>query len=164
MIVLPPREMYARSALKTGDDAEQFAIAQAEARVMVHPDDAEAVADLSRRLTNTNFRDWAVEVAMRGEQRTVGKPQHWRALLATSVAYTDRLDVEPALEYANKTLADCDGTATGCPSWERTRVQLYQQYLDAGFKSGINPWRDPVGFRKAGDAAMHQIRINGPKK
>jgi hypothetical protein len=163
MIVLPPREMYAQSALK-GSAEEQWKLAQAEARVMAHRTDTTVIADYSRRLTNAGFRDWSVENAVRGEQRTQGSPQHWRALLAASVAYTDRMDVEPALDYANKTLGQCDGKSPECPTWERTRVELYQRYLDAGYKSGINPWRDPIGFRKAGDAAMRTIRINGPKK
>jgi hypothetical protein len=42
-------------------------------------------------------------------------------------------------------------------------MRLYQQHLDAGVKSGIDPHVDPAGFRRAGEAALRQIRI-GPSQ
>jgi len=40
-------------------------------------------------------------------------------------------------------------------------MRLYQQHLDAGVKSGIDPKVDPQGFRRAGEAGLRHIRI-GP--
>jgi hypothetical protein len=40
-------------------------------------------------------------------------------------------------------------------------MKLYQQHLDAGVKSGIDPHHDPRGFRKAGEAALRQIHLGG---
>ena len=92
-------------------------------------------------------------------------PTRWRALLAASVAYVDCLDVVPGLDYANRALAACEaarerGDANACPSWEEIRVRLYQQDLDAGVKSGIDPRHDPVGFRQAGESALRPIHLN----
>jgi hypothetical protein len=39
-------------------------------------------------------------------------------------------------------------------------MRLYQQHLDAGVKSGIDPRRDPKGFRAAGEAGLRSIRLN----
>lgn len=159
-IVLPAREMYASPAQKT----DAFATGLAEARAMLHPADGAAVDDLSRRLGAAGFKDWAIEAGVRGSARTQGAPDRWRALLATSVAYVDHLDVIPALDYANQALAACDRATTTCPSWEQIRIQLYQQHLDAGVKSGIDPHKGPAAiqaFRHAGESGLRQIHLGG---
>ncbi len=162
-VLLPAREMYASAVIK-GDDATQFALALAEARTMATPGDGQAVEDLERRLGEANQRDWAIETSVHASDRAKQSPTRWRALLAASVAYVDRLDVVPALDYANRALSACHsaqdaGDAAACPSWEEVRMTLYQKHLDAGVKSGIDPRRDPNGFRKAGESALLQIHI-----
>src|SRR5258706_4349092 len=109
---------------------------------MAHPDDGATIDDLARRLGAAGFKDWAIETALHGSERAKQSPTRWRALLATSVAFVDRLDVVPALDYANRALAACEDQPA-CPSWEKTRMQLYQQHLDAGVKSGIDPHPGP---------------------
>jgi hypothetical protein len=131
---------------------------------MAHPDDGAAVDDLSRRLDAAGFKDWAIETAIAGSERTRQSPTRWRALLAASVAFVDRLDVVPALDYANRALAACEEQQTACPSWEQIRMKLYQQNLDAGVKSGIDPHRGPEAakaFRRAGEGALRQIHLGG---
>ena len=159
LVALPPREMFARDAAK-GSDADQFALALAEARAVVHPDDTVGATDLERRLVAANFRDWAITETVRAVAANQGKPDLWRALLSVSIAYVDRVDVKPALDYANRALNACHASAQSCPSWEEVRMDLYQRSLDAGVKSGIDPWRDPLGFRKAGERALHPIHVN----
>jgi hypothetical protein len=95
-----------------------------------------------------------------GALRARGAPSEWRALLAASIAYVDRLDVTAALDYANRALVTCQAMQGGCPSWEEVRMKLYHQHLDAGVKSGIDPRRDPKGFRAAGEGAVRTIRLN----
>lgn len=162
-LFLPPREILASSSYK-GDEAKRFAIALAEARTIARPDDGRYVEDLSRRLGEAGYKDWAVESALDGSERAKESPSRWRALLATSVAYVDRIDAEPALDYANRALAACQsarekGGQAACPSWEEIRMGLYHQALDAGVKSGINPRQDPKGFRAAGESGIRQIRL-----
>jgi len=162
-VVIPARTMYAAHAQK-GDETQQFGLALAEARTIAHPDDGAAVSDLARRLGEAAFKDWAIEAALHGSERAKSSPSAWRALLATSVAYVDKLDVIPALDYANRALEACKSSATACPSWEELRMTLYQQHLDAGVKSGIDPRRDPKGFRAAGEAGLRSIRLNNQEK
>lgn len=163
-LALPAREMFAGPAHKASE-AEQFALALSEARTLAHPDDGAAVDDLSRRLGAAGFKDWAIEAAVRGSERAKQSPSHWRALLAASVAFVDRLDVVPALDYANRALSACEQHQPACPSWEQIRMTLYQQDLDAGVRSGIDPHRGPEAaraFRRAGESALRQIRLGGP--
>lgn len=162
-VLLPPREMYASAAIK-GDDAQQFALALAEARTIARPGDGRAVEDYARKLGAAGMKDWAIEAAVHASARAKDSPTRWRALLAASVAYVDELDVVPALDYANRALAACDaaqsrGDVAACPPADEIRARLYQQHLDAGVKSGIDPHRDPVGFRRAGEAALRSIHI-----
>ncbi|MBA3457985.1 MAG: hypothetical protein H0T42_33185 [Deltaproteobacteria bacterium] len=159
MIVLPARRMYASAAHK-GDEAARFGLALSEARTMAQPNDGMHAADLGRRLGDAEFKDWAIEVAADGAVRARGTPSEWRALLAASIAYVDRLDVVAALDHANRALASCQAMQGGCPSWEEVRMQLYQQHLDAGVSSGIDPRHDPKGFRTAGEGAVRTIRLN----
>jgi hypothetical protein len=160
-LFLPPREMYAENAIK----GDEFGIALAEARTMASPGDGKAAEDFTRKLGEAGLKDWAIEASVRLADRAKDSPTRWRALIAASVAYVDKLEVVPALDYANRALAACADaqktTGNACPTWEQIRMQLYQQHLDAGVKSGIDPKVDPKGFRAAGESALRHIRI-GP--
>lgn len=162
-IILPARVMHASAAMK-GADAEHFALALAEARMVARPDDPVALADFSRRLSRAGFIDWAIENAVEGLPRTEKSPEAWRSLLAVSVAHVDRLDVRPALDYANKALAACSAAGASCASWELIRMKLYQEHLDAGIASGIDPRQDPKGFQRAGQSNLRMIRLGDPAK
>ena len=165
-LILPAREMSAQPVI-TADDAQQFALALAEAKTIARPGDGNAAEDLGRRLSEANQKDWAIEAMVRASDHAKDSPTRWRALLAASVAFVDKLEVKDGLEYANRALAACSasrdkGDASACPSAEEIRMQLYQQALDAGVKSGKDPRHDPEGFRRAGESGLRQIRIMGP--
>jgi hypothetical protein len=165
-IFLPSREMYAGNAIK-GDADKQFAVALAEARTMARPSDGLAAEALAKHLGEAGLKDWAVEASVKASDRGKDSPTRWRALIAASVAYIEKLEVVSALEYANLALAACEvarekGDAGACPSWEEIRMRLYQQHLDAGVKSKIDPRLDPAGFRRAGETALRHIYIGTP--
>lgn len=160
-IALPAREMYASAAQK-GTPADQFALALAEARSLAHPDDGGATDELSRRLGVIGFKDWALEAALRGSERARQSPSRWRALMAASVAFGDRNDAVPALDYANQALSACEDPQAACPEYERIRMKEYQRQLDAGVASGIDPRLGPDAvraFRRAGERALRQIHL-----
>lgn len=163
LVLLPGREMFT-SPVHKGDDAAQFAVALAEARTMAAPKDGVFLGDFARQLGDAGYKDWAIEVAVTGAKQAGGSPTEWRALLAASVAYVDRLEVVPALDYANQALTSCRAMQDGCPSWEEVRMRLYQQHLDAGVQSGIDPRNDPKGFRAAGESALRSIRLNSSER
>jgi hypothetical protein len=163
MLALPAREMYASSAHPSAAP-EQFALALAEARTIARPEDGAAIDDLSRRLGLAGAKDWAVDVAVRGSDRARQSPTRWRALFAAAEALVDRHDVVPALDYANRALSVCEDHAAACPSWEQVRMRLYQQLLDAGVKSGIDPRRGPEAlraFQRASESGVRQIHLGG---
>jgi hypothetical protein len=162
-LIFPAQEMYASTAQK-GTETERSALALSEARTMARPDDGVAVDDLARRLGAAGFKDWAIEAAVRGAEHATQSPTLWRALLAASVAFVDRLDVVPALAYANRALSACEAQRAACPSWEQVRMSLYQQHLDAGVAAGIDPHRGPEAakaFRRAGERALRTIHLGG---
>ena len=163
LIFLPDREHYTTPLFK-GDDAAQFAVALAEARTMANPGDGAALADYTRMLGDAGYKDWSIETAVAGAKRAKGSPTEWRAQLAASVAYVDKIDVNPALAYAELALASCKANQAGCPSWEEIRMRLYEEHLSAGVRSGIDPRVDPKGFRAAGENALRSIRLNSSER
>jgi hypothetical protein len=163
MVVLPPREMYASAAAK-GDDKAQFALALSEARSVADPTNGEKVAELARRLGDANYHDWPIEAASAGATAAKGSPTEWKAQLAASVGYIDRVDVVPALQWANKALATCRALPGGCPSFEEVRMSLYVDHLDAGVKAGIDPRHNPKAFGAAGENAVRTIRLHSGEK
>ncbi len=160
-VILPPREIYATAAMK-GSETEQFSLALAEARTMAHPDDGVLTDAFAHKLGEAGFKDWAVEVGIDGSERGKQSPTRWRALLAASVAYVDRLEAIPALDYAKRALAACElAGAEACPSWEKVRMDLYEQHLDAGVSAGIDARKNPKAFREAGQAVLRTIHLGG---
>jgi len=164
-IVLPPREMNAEAAYR-GDDRSAFALALAEARTIAQPMDGNARSAFAHRLDDARLNDWAIEDATRGSDKAKDSPTRWRALLAASVAYVDRLDAVQALALAKRALVACDSARSSsavdaCPDWEQVRMQLYHDHLDAGVKLGIDPKREPIKFRKAGEKVVMPVRIHG---
>ena len=105
LILLPGREHYTSSLFK-GDDAAQFQIALAEARTIANPQDGAALADFTRQLGDAGYKDWSIETAVAGARRAKGSPTEWRAQLAASVAYVDKLEVQAALDYAQDALTN----------------------------------------------------------
>src|SRR5437764_13052856 len=54
-VLMPAREMYASPAIK--GEAQQFAVALAEARTLAHADDGLAVEELARKLGDVGLKD-----------------------------------------------------------------------------------------------------------
>jgi hypothetical protein len=157
-ILLPPRPMEASDAIK-GSDADRFALAFTEAQSIASPTSGVKAAELAERIGRAGHKDWSIEAAVEGAERAKGSPDRWRALSAVSVAYIDRLDVRPALDYIEMALEECKAHRDSCRDWDLQRLDLYHQHLDAGVKSGIDPHIDPVGFSKAAERTFRAVRL-----
>ena len=161
---LPPREMLASPAIK-GSESDRFALALTEARVTMTPKDGIRIDELMRRLGELGMKDWAVEVALDGIGHTQKEPDHWRALLATSVGYIERLEAKDALAYVNKAHAACEAAGpASCPSPEKTRMELYREHIAAGVEAGIDPKKDPNKFRLVGEERIRMINLSGTRR
>jgi len=162
-VLLPPRPQHAVAAAR-GDADAQWSLARAEARLLAQPGDAAVAVDLSRRLREARLLDWAIEAPALAVEDAGPSPARWRAMLATSAAFAERLDVEQAYAWAQEALEVCATAGTACPSWEEVRVQLYARHLEGGIRSGIDPKKDPDGFRRAGEQTLRQIRLADPAR
>jgi hypothetical protein len=162
-VLMPPRLQTAAAVANLDEDA-QWGLAASEARLLARPGDAPAAAGLSRRLREARLLDWAIEVPAQAVADAGDAPARWRAMLATSAAYSERLDVQEALDWAQRALAVCGSSSEACPSWEEVRMQLYARHLEGGIKSGIDPRKDPEGFRRAGEQGLRQIRLHDPAR
>lgn len=157
-ILVPPRRMYASDAAK-GTPADRFGLARAEAQLLADPANGMKIGELAERLGAADFKDWAIEAAVAGVARAKDSPTRWRALMAASVAYVEHKQVMPALDYIEQAIAACEAQRPTCASWDQPRMELYRQHLDAGVKSGIDPRKDPVGFRQAGERSIRSVRV-----
>lgn len=158
---MPPREMHASPAIK-GTDADHFSVALAEARVIAKPTDGAGVDDLARKLGEVGMKDWAVEAGLDGSESARKSPDRWRALLAASVGYIDRLEAKEALDYAERALNACeDAGPTACPDFEKTRMEIYREHVFGGVDAKIDPRKNPKAFREAGEGRIRTIRIKG---
>jgi hypothetical protein len=157
-ILSSPRPLQASDAIK-GTDAERFALAHAEAQAIANPTSGAKLAELVDLVGQAGYKDWAIETAVAGVERASQAPDRWRVLTAASVAYVDRLDVRPALQYIDMAISACESSREACPSWEQVRMDFYRQHLAGGIESGIDPRKDPVGFRKAGENALRSVRL-----
>jgi hypothetical protein len=162
-IFLPPRATYGQDAAK-GTAVDRIALATAEAKAQAHADDGTMAIELGRTLTAAGHLDWAVEATAELAESARRSPARWRALLATSVAYAERLEAKEALDWAQRALEACHLAPAACPTEDEIRVDLYVRHLDAGVRSGINPRHDPEGFRAAGVEELRAIFINGAGK
>ncbi|MCA9675253.1 MAG: hypothetical protein KC464_09480, partial [Myxococcales bacterium] len=158
-LFLPRRPLYALDAYKLEPEARAD-LGAAEARWMLHPESALAAQAFSRQLVEAGQIDWAVEVP-RDTAAVAAPDERWRAALSVSEAYIERVQVEPALDWAQQAEAGCKEAGARCPSWELLKLELYLRYLKAGVKSGIDPRRDPDGFQRAAGDALHTIDIRG---
>src|ERR1041385_5221409 len=122
-IFLPAREMQASPAIK----GDEFAVALAEARTEARPGDGVAIEAFTRKLGDAGMKDWALESAVRLSDKAKDSPTQWRALIAASVAYIEKVEAVPALDYANKAIKACQDAAkvdaAACPNFELVRMQ-----------------------------------------
>lgn len=159
VVFLPKRPLEATDAYRLDPDARAD-LAAAEATALAHPDDGGAASAFATKLAEAGQMDWAVETARDGA--AVATPgTRWKALLALSDVYGKRIQVDDSYDAAKQALGACTDAPGDCPDWEKLKLELYMGYLEAGMKSGIDPRKDPAGFRKAADGAMDLIDVHG---
>jgi hypothetical protein len=159
-IFLPKRPLYALDAYKLDAD-DRADLAADEAAAMAHPDDGAAAAELAQAMKRAGQLDWAVEAGRDGAARATD-PTRWRAEFAESEGLATRGEIREALGVATDARTSCEGAGTACPAYEQLKLDLWVRYLDAGLQSGIDPLKDPNGFREAADGAMNWVDI-GPQ-
>jgi hypothetical protein len=158
-VVLPPRRQYAAAVVK-----DDFKIALAEARTLQDPNNGEAIDALTHALDEDGQKDWAIDFSVGASERMKTSPTRWRALIAASTALVDRFDVKPGLDYANRAISACDSARAtdpaSCSDPEKIRLQLYQQSLEAGVKSGADPRLEHKKFLAAEEGAVLTIHLD----
>lgn len=160
-VAIPARTMYARDAFAPDDHLE---LARAEARTIVNPEHGGHVEQLIYKLGENGFTDWAIAVGARGVDASRDHAQHWRALVAASVAHVDRLEARTAFTLAERALAACiEAGASACSSTERVRLEIFHDHLAAGIEVSTfdehGRVTNPQDFRKASERKIRNIRL-----
>jgi hypothetical protein len=135
-------------------------LAEAQAEVARDPASGAAAARLAELLVRARQTDWAVRAAVR--PATADAADRWRALVALSAAYVDRLEIRSALEWAVRAVEACDADGAACAEHEQARLDLYHTALRAAWDSQIDPKVNRKGFADAARRAVPLIRVGQP--
>lgn len=167
--IMPGRAYLAESAAlaafrgKTTPAEVRWRLVMAQARNIQAPGTANAVTFVGA-LTSASFGDWAVDEAHRAASasRAGGADDAgWRQAFLVSEAYADRLEPVLALKWAKLAERRCRenaGSGEPCPADWNPRLAEYIKAFEAGVASGIDPRRNPNGFRAAAESALRMIR------
>jgi tetratricopeptide (TPR) repeat protein len=129
-------------------------IARLQAALVKEPPDASDLDALVDLLVEHGQSDDAVRIATDALAR--GATPEWQAELAMASAYTERLELDHALEWAEKARVQS-------PPEERVRIGLFIAELERGLKAideGIDPRREPARFRDYVQDPRPPIRVN----
>jgi hypothetical protein len=148
-----PVHSYSRD----GQTATPTELAEAQAEVARDPQSGGAAARLSELLVRARQTDWAVRAAVR--PATGNAPDRWRALVALSAAFVDRLEIRAALEWAVRAVEACDAEGAACADHQHARLAMYHEALRAAFDSRIDPKVNRKGFAEAAARAVPIIRV-----
>jgi len=152
-IVLPPRQpnvegAYARRA-KEEEPSVRAEIARLEGMLLSNPKDHRAAEELARELEQVGQHDQALRVA--GAAAALGGPGEWRSLRAVSYAHAERLEITPALEYAERALESCSRQPEECDPQDLIRLEMVRNELKSAQEAvaaGADPVKAPDEFRK----------------
>jgi hypothetical protein len=160
-LFLPPRSSHVESAFlySPGAKREERAdvpgqIALLEGRLAQNPADQKAAEELARHLEELGQHDQAIRVG--GAAAARGGAGAWRALRAVSYAHAERLELQPAFDYAERAVKACDKAGADCDAQDQIRLSLYMEELEAGVraeKEGVDPRKQPERFR----ARIHEL-------
>lgn len=160
IIAMPPRPATVDHAYRNPSTLEPPApeklreIARLQAALLREPPraaDLDALVDL---LAEHGQSDDAVRIANDAMAR--GATPRWQAELALASAYTERLELDTALDWAKK-------ARSKSPPSQGVRIDLFIAELERGLAAiadGIDPRREPQRFREAVNAQRPPIRIN----
>lgn len=164
VILLPARAPVVEAHYPDAIDTAKIGADQAE--LAQDPGDGRAVQDLVASLLEAGETDWALRVA--GDAaRHKDSPTLWRSYLAISWAHSERFDIKDAYDYAGKAMEACDRDGADCPDYERVRLMLYFNELQAGMDAvhaGIDPRADPRKFRDAINSSYPHTRFPHRKR
>lgn len=158
-IFIPDRGLNVVPAYEAERDTHHE-IALYQSILAAEPHDGQAAARLSQLFIDVKQSDWAIQVAASAVDDA--RNDAWRALLATSMAHAERVEVASAHEFAEKALTECRRSGRiHCPVHEEARLAVYFDQLEAGANSGIDPRVDPQGYEKAVFKRMRMINFRG---
>ena len=159
VILLPERTPVVEAHYPDTLDTAKIGVYQA--KLAEDPGDGRAAQALVNLLLEAGETDWALRVG--GEAaRHHDSPTLWRSYLAISSVHADRFDIKDAYDYAGKAMEACDRDGADCPDYERVRLLMYFNELQAGIDAihnGIDPRADPRKFRDAINSAYPHTRF-----
>jgi hypothetical protein len=154
-VFLPAPDFVVEDGYAKARPSDLRIMAQAQAELAKDPGNGVQVSRLADALIRLDQH----QDALRHGGEAFERSHSWRAALAVSGVHADRVEVEPALAWANKALEACDADRSRCPEHDRLRISLYQSGMQAGLESGVDPRTQPEAFRDKVLKALPSVRI-----
>lgn len=159
VFALPAREYVIEPLYADATESDLLRVAMNQAEIARSPGSGVAAAGLGAVLRELDQDHFAMRAA--GDVAMKGSPDEWRAWLAVSEAHADRVEVDEAFQYAEKSLNACQKAGADCPEHEAIRLDFYYRGLKAGVESGVDVREDPEAFRRALMLAFPRARFRG---
>jgi hypothetical protein len=132
VLLMPRPDATVKQALNVDPESRER-VAELQAMLVGHPDDADASAELANIFLDGHRPDWALATV---DGTLAYHPDDFRLYHLRAIAFADRFEGGPAAEAAQKALALCEASpppkgAPGCGDAAHSRIALLASTLAA---------------------------------
>ena len=148
IMMLLPAQIFHIKPLNEGLEAASERISMAQSRITLNPEHETAIEHIEQfadLLGELGYPAWSIRVVAEAIQLSkVFNDWHLYRALATAYAY--QRDADLIMYWMTQAFTDCV-TSDSCKMHEQVRMSIYLQQIAAAIDSGLDPKRDPKGFR-----------------
>ncbi len=156
IILMPRPDASVKPALNV-DAERRERVAELQAVLVGHPDDAAASIELANIFLDGHRPDWALEIVATALKF---HPDDFRLQHVRAIAYADRFESAPAYSAAQDALALCEKSA-GCDDASHSRLALLVSTLKS--VAGVDMRDKPYLAKDRIFQALHPVYVPRPK-
>jgi hypothetical protein len=160
VLLFPEAGVVVHPALERAGTHELDRIAELQAHMVGHPDDAEAAIELSELFLWQWRPDWSL--ATLGGVLT-RHPDDFRLHFGMAVAHADRFDFRSAKASIDSAEAACQHDPVRCSEANRVRMSVFDRAVGDVLAQHVNPLKDPNRAKEIIDSVMHTAKIPRPE-
>ncbi len=157
-ILLMPRPDASVKPALTVDAERRERVAELQAVVAGHPDDAVASLELANIYLDGHRPDWAL-AAVTGALKF--HPADYRLQQVRALAYADRFEAAPAYAAAEEALALCEQAPSACDDTAHSRIALLVSTLKS--IANVDMRGAPYAAKDRIFHALHPVYVPRPK-
>jgi len=158
ILLMPRPDASVKPALNVDGERRQR-VAELQATLIGHPDDAAASLELANIFLDGHRPDWALATATAAAKF---HPDDYRLQHVRAIAYADRFESAPAYEAAQNALALCEKTTTpACDDASHSRISLLVSTLKS--IANVDMRAAPYAAKERIFHSLHPVFVPRPK-